>query len=279
MVTRDDYMQDAVEAARSVLLELMRMLGAYREHLLLIGGWVPELLLPNAEPRHTGSLDIDLALNHQTMPESGYRTIHELMTQRGYEQDSRQPFIYRRRVQVDDREITVQVDLLAGEYEGTGRSRRTQHVQDVRPRKARGCDLAFEMVREIRLEGTLPSGARDSETIRVAGIVPFLAMKGMTLAERLKEKDAYDVYFCVKNYPNGMDALVAEFEPHVSHGLVKEGLSKLAGKFTSPAAFGPTAIADFEQITDPEDRDVLRRDAYEQLAALLDRLGISSGDL
>lgn len=134
------------------------------------------------------------------------------------------------------------------------------------------------MVREIRLEGTLPSGARDSETIRVAGIVPFLSMKGMALAERLKEKDAYDVYFCVKNYPDGIDALVAEFEPHVSHGLVKEGLIKLAGKFTSPDAFGPTAIADFERVTDPEYRDLLRRDAYEQIAALLDRLGISGSD-
>ena len=139
MVTRRDYMGDAVEAGRSVLLELTRTLGAYREHLVLVGGWVPELLLPEAEPKHVGSLDIDLAVDHRTLAESEYRTIHELLTSRGYEQDDRQPFMYRRSVKIDDREITVQVDLLAGEYGGTGKSRRTQKVQDVRPRKARGC--------------------------------------------------------------------------------------------------------------------------------------------
>ena len=69
MVTRTDYMGDSVQAARSVLLELSRTLGAYRKHLVLVGGWVPELLLPEAEPRHVGSLDIDLALYHRKLPE------------------------------------------------------------------------------------------------------------------------------------------------------------------------------------------------------------------
>ena len=35
---------------------------------------------------------------------------------------------------------------------------------------------------------------------RVAAIVPWLVMKGMALADRLKEKDAYDVYCCVNVY-------------------------------------------------------------------------------
>ena len=37
----------------------------------------------------------------------------------------------------------------------------------------------------------------DKGAIRVASIVPFLVMKGMALADRLKEKDAYDIVFCV----------------------------------------------------------------------------------
>jgi len=278
MVTRTDYMGAAVEAARSVLLELSRLLGAYREHLVLVGGWVPELLLPEAEPRHVGSLDIDLALDHRKLADLEYRTIHELLKLRGYEQDNRQPFIYRRRVTVHGHEITVQVDLLAGEYEGTGKSRRTQKVQDVRPRKARGCDLALDMAVELELRGTLPSGAKDAATIRIAGIVPFLVMKGMALADRLKEKDAYDVYFCVKRYPGGIDALAAAFHPHASHGLVIEGLSKIAGKFTAPEAFGPTAVADFEEAADPEDRAIIQRDAYEQITSLLRRLGVDIPD-
>jgi hypothetical protein len=275
MVTRTDYAAEAVEAARSVLLELTRLLGAYRDHIVLIGGWVPELLLPEADPQHVGSLDIDLALDHRRLADAGYRTIHSLLTSYGYDQDAHQPFIYRRRLRVRNREVIVQVDLLAGEYEGTGRGRRTQRVQDVQPRKARGCDLALDLSTEVSMTGKLPSGADETASIRVATIVPFLVMKGMALAARLKEKDAYDVYFCVRNSPGGIGVLAMEFAPHIGHGLVREGLQKIAEQFVSPMAFGPTAVADFDQVVDPEERDLLRRDAYELVAALMARLGLS----
>ena len=42
---RTDYTADAVAAARSVLLELTHLLGEYRNDVVVIGGWVPELLL------------------------------------------------------------------------------------------------------------------------------------------------------------------------------------------------------------------------------------------
>jgi len=57
--------------------------------------------------------------------------------------------------------------------------------------------------------------------------------------------------------------------------LVAEGLRKVAGKFASPGAFGPTAVADLEQLDAAEDRALIQRDAYERVAALLDQLGIS----
>ena len=43
MVIRPDYETEAVNAAKSVLLELTRLLGQYRDEIVLIGGWVPEL--------------------------------------------------------------------------------------------------------------------------------------------------------------------------------------------------------------------------------------------
>ena len=68
----------------------------------------------------------------------------EHLLSQGYVQ-GKQPFIFHRTVAMGDREIIVQVDFLSGEYGGTGKSHRTQRVQDMRPRKARGVDLAFEM--------------------------------------------------------------------------------------------------------------------------------------
>jgi predicted nucleotidyltransferase len=142
----------------------------------------------------------------------------------------------------------------------------------MRPRKARGCDLALSLATEIRLSGTLPGGAKDVATLRVASIVPFLVMKAMALASRLMEKDAWDIYYCIRYYPGGIDKLVNEFKPHLSNKLVQEALANIAEKFASPEHVGPVHIADFEDVSSPEDRAILQRDAYERIQALTIRL-------
>jgi hypothetical protein len=38
---RSDYTVEAVEAARSVLLELSRLSGEYQDSVVVVGGWVP----------------------------------------------------------------------------------------------------------------------------------------------------------------------------------------------------------------------------------------------
>ncbi|MHB8836851.1 MAG: nucleotidyl transferase AbiEii/AbiGii toxin family protein [Candidatus Methylomirabilia bacterium] len=274
MVTRADYSAEAAAAARSVLIELIHILGRYRDMMVLVGGWIPELLFPHPLSPHTGSLDIDLALDHRQLTDEGYRSIGELLLSRGYRQ-GKQPFIFERSVPVSDREIVVEIDLLAGEYGGTGRGHRHQRVQDLRVRKARGVDLALDMTVEIELHGELPEGGRDSVTLRVASIVPFLIMKAIALSERLKEKDAWDIWFCLRNHPGGMDALAEVFRPHLGHGLVREGLLKLAEKFASTGHVGPTMIADFEMVRDGEERALIQRDAFERVEYLLRRLGIT----
>ena len=189
MVTKKDYDAIQVEAARSVMLEVVRLLAEYRDDIVVVGGWVPALLIPQDRKPHIGSTDVDLALNHRTLTGPGYKTICRLLESRGYTQDKKQPFIFWRTVRVGDKEIVVEVDLLAGEYEGTGKTHRTQTVQDVRARKARGCDLAFQLPATIAIEGSLPGGAQDSTTVRIASIVPFLAMKGGTDLCRARRGD------------------------------------------------------------------------------------------
>jgi len=166
--------------------------------------------------------------------------------------------------------------LLAGEYGGATGSHRHQNVQEIKARKARGCDLAFEMTESITLEGTLPEGGKDSVVVRVAGIVPFLVMKAMAPADRLKTKDAWDIYFCLRNYPGGNDALAAVFRPHLGNKLVLEGLRKIQEKFATAEYVGPKSCADFDEIVDAEDRAIRIRDAFERVHDLLQRLGIGT---
>jgi hypothetical protein len=193
MVTRRDYTAEAVEAAKSVLIELTHLLGEYRDNIVLIGGWVPGLLIPQEPRPHVGSMDIDLALNHLKIREEGYKLIEELLTSRGYyQEEKKQPFTFFRDVPLGGSVIKVEVDLLSGEYEGSGKKHRTQVVQGIKARKARGCDLAFEMVSEVSVEGEIPGGGLDRVTIRVASIVPFLVMKGMALEIAGRPKNCFE---------------------------------------------------------------------------------------
>ena len=85
MVTVDDYNELAVQAARSVLLEILRVLGEYKDSIVLIGGWVPQMLFPNSEDLHTGSIDVDLAMDHEKLTDEGYRSIKNKLVREGLE--------------------------------------------------------------------------------------------------------------------------------------------------------------------------------------------------
>ena len=273
VVTRTDYNQIAVNAAYSVLIEIVRVFGDYRNNIVLIGGWVPQILFQNKDEPHTGSIDIDLAFDHRQITDEGYKGIHDLLMDRGYRQ-GKQPFIFHRTVKIEGVEVSVQVDLLSGEYEGTGKSHRHQKIQEIRTRKVRGCDLAFNNPIELTIEGNLPGGAKDSVVLKVASIVSFLIMKAIVLDDRLKEKDAYDIYYCLKQYSDKIEDLVAEFEPHLENSLIQEGLAKLAKNFETVDHTGPKFVAAFEEVTDEEDRTLLERDAFERANYLLQKLGI-----
>jgi hypothetical protein len=57
-------------------------------------------------------------------------------------------------------------------------------------------------------------------------------------------------------------------------GQVREVLTKIAGKFQSPAHFGPQVVADFDDLTPGDDRDLRIRDAFERVDDLLRRLKV-----
>lgn len=276
MVKQSDYGEPEVQACFSVLLEIMTVLGEFRENVVIVGGNVPSLLFPLATEKHSGSLDIDLALDSNRMPYDTYKTVAKTLSARGYyRREAEQPFIFHRDIEGQNgRIITVEIDLLAPEYGGTGKSRRHQKIQDTVARKTRGCDLVFESAVRVNLTGTLPNGAENEVTIRVASIGPFLVMKGMALWERMKEKDAYDIYYCCRNYPGGLQAAVTDIRPLMSSYLAMEGLGKIKTKFASVDAIGPTSVADFLEIVDPEEKDRVKREAFEMVNALMNRLGI-----
>ena len=86
------------------------------------------------------------------------------------------------------------------------------------------------------------------------------------------------IVYCVRNYPGGIPGLVQVCRPHLSHGLVREGFGKIRRHFQSVEHIGPRLVADFEAVTDPEARDLIRRAAYEEVRCWLDALEVAPWD-
>jgi hypothetical protein len=71
----------------------------------------------------------------------------------------------------------------------------------------------MQFFRMVAIRGTMPKGGKNEVEIAVCSIPALLAMKGYALKGRYKQKDAYDIYYCVRNYPEGIDALAAACRP------------------------------------------------------------------
>src|SRR5690349_13988108 len=100
----ESYGEREIAAAYSVLIELGQVLGDFRQEFVVVGGAVPWLLLPNADPKHIGTIDIDLDLDPEALSEGRYAFLVESLEERGYERNKPglKPFQMRRWVRQDD---------------------------------------------------------------------------------------------------------------------------------------------------------------------------------
>jgi len=103
--------------------------------------------------------------------------------------------------------VTVKLDLVTGEQTDAAS---LALIQDLNIGRLRGVELALDHTVTVSLTGQLPSGADNTVFARIADMPSFLCTKAFALNERKKEKDAYDVYFCLRHFPGGPKALAEQ---------------------------------------------------------------------
>ena len=256
--TAQSYGPGVTAASKAVLLELMTTLRAYQEALVLVGGWVPSLLLerhqrPEDPFVHVGSIDIDLAVNPATVNEPEYATILDLLRERGYRPAPDQrgqaiPNSVVRTVQspATAKPYTLQVDFLTPPSRSGSPGRRHVPVQsDLLARKIKGCEAAFAHQTTVELTGTLPEGGQLTAPIRMADIVGIVTMKGIVLGERYREKDAYDLYALMAHYGRGPAEVAEAVHPYRDEPLVAASLASIRAAFGARQANGPAWAATF----------------------------------
>jgi len=82
--SQTDYSAGQTAAAHRVIVEIVNILSEYRDDMLIVGGWVPDLLFPDQD--HVGSIDVDMLLNHLKLQEHSYMNIERVLLTNGYQQ-------------------------------------------------------------------------------------------------------------------------------------------------------------------------------------------------
>jgi len=104
-------------------------------------------------------------------------------------------------------------------------------------------------------------------------------MKGFAVQFREKQKDAYDIYYCVRNYPGGIASLAAACLPLLAHASAVEAYRYIAGKFDGFDGYGPSRVrlfAEAQGILAGRTPDQWQQDAFGQIDAWLKALGLRS---
>lgn len=276
----DDYDDRVTAAVRSVLVEIGQILGSFRGKFAVVGGAVPWLLLDNPEMPHVGTIDVDLGLHAEALGDGEYANLVEALLGAGYEQQAKLKRFQLVRHLPAREDGTPPIDVLVDFL----MPRDAEIVKNVPPlvadfavQRADHAALALRFYQMVAIEGPMPDGGRNRVEVAVASIPALLAMKGAAIHNRQKQKDAYDIYYSIRNYPGGAKALAEACRPLLEHEEAVTGYKWIAEKFESFDSFGPTCVRHFVEdshIIGERTADAWQQDAFGQVDAWLKAMGL-----
>ena len=274
-----NYDDRATAAVKSVLIEIGQILGSYKGKFAVIGGAVPWLLLSEADMPHIGTLDVDLSLDAEALGDGEYAQLVESLLKQGYRQrEHLRRFQLVRTVPARDNgdDINVVVDFLMPR-DATIAKNAPPLMANFAAQRADGADLALRFYQLVAIDGEMPDGGGNRVHIAVASIPALLAMKGYAITNRIKQKDAYDIYYSVRNFPGGVDALVAATQPLLDFETARTGYLHISEKFRHLDDFGPTSLRKFidrPEMLEQRTAHQWQQDAFGQVDAWLSALGL-----
>ena len=247
------YTLDTLELVRRACLYVATRLGDLMEDLTVVGGLVPTLLidrddLPAGTEPHVGTRDLDIALSVGLLEEERYRELSKRLRMAGFEPDRNpQGRLIRQRWRFENPEgIRVTIDFLIPptreeDVGGTLRDIEEDFAAIITP----GLHLAFEDRVEVELNGITLLGEQARRHIWICGPAAYIVLKALAFDGRGDEKDAYDLYFVVRNIDGGPDRIGLATQPLLGDSLAQQALAILRRDFSDHGGIGPRRVAEF----------------------------------
>jgi len=264
-----DYEDRQVRAAHRVLMDIGQVLAAFHDCMVIIGGWVPDLLIPDEESRHIGSIDVDIALDARKLNDGRYAELLHVLLGTGRYRIGGKAFQLVTSVEVDDETpVIVELEFLASS-EVKLKKNNPKLVDDFRVLQFPACAAAFESPVNTEIHGRMISGAENSVKLLVSSLSDFMIMKAHAIGGRDKPKDVYDLCYCLAAYPGGISALGNDWKVRRGATLIDQAVVILSKKFKTVDHYGPQQLAIFHSASDSDEAARYARQAYELVQKLI----------
>ena len=248
--TAAGYAPDQLARVRATCLYLATKLGKLMPELVVVGGLVPSLLidqekLPSDVSPHVGTMDLDLGLAFALVGEQRYQAVAERLRAAGFEMDTNEEGNpTRQRWRISD--PPVKVDFLIEPDEPAAKPGRLFPLtKDWAAIIAPGLHLAFQNNRLVLLEGKTILGETAQRRVRVCGAGAFVALKALAFHIRGENKDAYDLFYMLRNFGRGVSEVAEQFRPLLPDPAALRAVEHLRMDFLDFEALGPRRVAEF----------------------------------
>jgi hypothetical protein len=240
------YDPRGVALTESAFLTAWAGLGAWHEDMVLVGGLVPKYLCGDISasrtlPRPvTLDADIGIALGASI---GLYGSLKDHLAAQDFEmvhdKDGTTPRFTR--VIGDYR---IYIDFLTEHPQGTSGS---VIVDTIPASVVPGIARALATPRLMTVQGVDLLGAKQTQTIRVCEVGPFLALKLRAFGSRQQPKDAFDLLYTLRHYDGGTTTAIQAFveEARLDNPAIPDALRCLQTHFASEDNSGPIRAAHF----------------------------------
>jgi hypothetical protein len=248
--TAERYPPDQVTRVKATCLYLATKLGDLMTDLVVVGGLVPSLLvdqgnLPEDVPPHVGTLDLDLGLAFALLGGQRYEEVAERLRRAGFKADvNDEGKPTRQRWKISDPPVTVDF-LIEPDDPNAKPGNLFSLTRDWAAIVAPGLHLAFRDSQFIEISGSTIAGENASRKIRVCGAGAYIVLKSLAFRIRGENKDAYDLFYLLRNYGDGVSAVAELLRPLLNDDLAKQALGYLAEDFLDPDGIGAKRVAWF----------------------------------
>lgn len=281
--TAAGYRREETEQVEAACLTVATVLGDLTDEICIVGGLVPSMLIDRAsdvdetdQPPHCGTNDLDVGLSAVLMDGERYAEVSRRLREAGFRNDETEagrPTRQRWRLGT----LKVTIDFLIAPLSEDKEGGDLQDLEaDFAAIVAPGLQLAFDEQVPIRLDGRDLHGDRASREVWICGPGAFTVLKAHAFRRRGLGKDAYDLVYVLRRWPDGIDDVASRVAAHAGSepDTVRQALGFLAEDFATIDHVGPRRAARFDA---GEDEDALAADAHGAVDDLLpacERLGV-----